>query len=40
MLPPYSAAIHAATGLPVFDYIGAINLLQQATHRSEYQDRY
>jgi hypothetical protein len=29
-LPPYSAAVQAATGLPVFDWIGFINYVQQA----------
>lgn len=40
MLPPYSAAIHAATGLPVFDYVNMINLLKRATHQSEYRGYY
>jgi hypothetical protein len=33
MLPPYSHAAQAATGLPVFDFITMINLFQKSTHR-------
>jgi hypothetical protein len=27
VLPPYAAAVHQATGLPVFDYITMINYI-------------
>lgn len=36
MLPPYAHAIHAATKLPVFDFVTMINYFQQATHRQEF----
>jgi hypothetical protein len=29
-LPPYSAAVQRATGRPVFDWIGFINLVHHA----------
>jgi hypothetical protein len=35
-LPPYSAAVQAATGLPVFDWIGFINYVQQAVSAKPY----
>ena len=35
-LPPYSAAVQAATGLPVFDWIGFINYVQQAVAAKPY----
>jgi hypothetical protein len=35
-LPPYSAAVQAATGLPVFDWIGFINYVQQAVNARPY----
>ena len=40
MLPPYSHAVQAATGLPVFDYVSMIRLFQQATHRKPYRSHY
>ena len=35
-LPPYSAAVQAATGLPIFDWIGFINYVQQAVNAKPY----
>jgi hypothetical protein len=35
-LPPYSAAVQAATGLPVFDWIGFINYVHQAVNAKPY----
>jgi hypothetical protein len=35
-LPPYSAAIQAAVGLPVFDWIGFIDYVQHAVVSREY----
>jgi hypothetical protein len=35
-LPPYSAAVQAATGLPVFDWIGFINYVHQAVSAKPY----
>jgi hypothetical protein len=35
-LPPYSAAVQAATGLPVFDWIGFINYVHQAVEAKPY----
>ena len=35
-LPPYSAAVQAATGLPVFDWIGFINYVHQAVNARPY----
>jgi hypothetical protein len=35
-LPPYSAAVQAATGLPVFDWIGFINYVHQAVVAKQY----
>lgn len=35
-MPPYSAAIQAATGLPVFDWIGFINYVHHAVVRRPY----
>ena len=35
-LPPYGAAVQAATGLPVFDWIGFINYVHHAVVRSPY----
>jgi hypothetical protein len=35
-LPPYSAAVQAATGLPVFDWIGFINYVHQAVVAKPY----
>jgi len=35
-LPPYSAAVQAATGLPVFDWIGFINYVHQAVDAKPY----
>jgi hypothetical protein len=35
-LPPYSAAIQRATGLPVFDWIGFINYVHHAVVRRPY----
>ena len=36
MLPPYAKAIRDATNLPVFDFVGMINLFQRASHREEF----
>lgn len=36
-LPPYSAAVQAATGLPVFDWIGFINYVHHAVVRTPYR---
>lgn len=35
-LPPYSAAVQAATGLPIFDWIGFINYVHHAVVRTPY----
>ncbi len=35
-LPPYSAAVQAATGLPVFDWIGFINYVHQGVVAQPY----
>lgn len=35
-MPPYSAAIQQATGLPVFDWIGFINYVHHAVVRTPY----
>ncbi len=35
-IPPYSAAVQRATGLPVFDYIGFINYVHSAVVRTDY----
>jgi hypothetical protein len=35
-MPPYSAALQAATGLPVFDWIGFINYVHHAVVRRPY----
>lgn len=35
-LPPYSAAVQAATGLPVFDWIGFINYVHQSVSAKPY----
>jgi aspartate/glutamate racemase len=35
-LPPYSAAVQAATGLPVFDWIGFIEYVQHAVNARPY----
>jgi hypothetical protein len=35
-LPPYSAAVQTATGLPVFDWIGFINYVHQAVAAKPY----
>ena len=35
-LPPYSAAVQAATGLPVFDWIGFINYVHQGVVAQAY----
>lgn len=36
-MPPYSAAVQRATGLPVFDWIGFINYVHHAVVRKPYQ---
>jgi hypothetical protein len=36
-MPPYSAAVQRATGLPVFDWIGFINYVHHAVVRMPYQ---
>jgi hypothetical protein len=36
-MPPYSAAVQRATGLPVFDWIGFINYVHHAVVRGPYQ---
>ena len=38
-LPPYAAAVHEATGLPVFDYITMINHVHAAIAPRRYEDR-
>jgi len=38
-LPPYAAAVHDATGLPVFDYITMINHVHNAVVPNRYEDR-
>ena len=35
-LPPYSAAVQEATGLPVFDFVGFINYVHQAVNARRY----
>ncbi|MQA76492.1 MAG: hypothetical protein GEU88_19580 [Solirubrobacterales bacterium] len=35
-MPPYSAAVQRATGLPVFDWIGFINYVHHAVVRRPY----
>ena len=35
-LPPYAASIHAATGLPVFDFITLINWVHSAVVKRTY----
>ena len=35
-LPPYSAAVQAATGLPVFDWVGFINYVHQSVAAKPY----
>lgn len=40
MLPPYSRAVQAATGLPVFDFVTMINYFQRAAHRTEFTGYY
>jgi hypothetical protein len=37
MLPPYSAAVQEATGLPVFDYISMINYVYSAVVQRRYE---
>lgn len=39
-LPPYSAAIQEATGLPVFDWVGFINYVHHAVVRTPYHGIY
>lgn len=36
LLPPYSAAVHAATGLPVFDYITMIDYVYSAVVKQKF----
>ena len=36
MLPPYAKAVQDATGLPVYDFVGMIDYLQSATHKTGY----
>lgn len=36
-LPPYGAAVHRATNLPVFDWIGFINYVHHAVVRTAYR---
>jgi len=36
-MPPYSAAVQRATGLPVFDWIGFINYVHHAVVRTPYE---
>ena len=36
-MPPYSAAVQRATGLPVFDWIGFINYVHHAVVRRPYK---
>lgn len=40
LLPPYSRAVQAATGLPVFDYVTMIDYFQAGTHRRRYKGIY
>ena len=39
-LPPYSAVVQRATGLPVFDWIGFINYVHHAVVRTPYEGIY
>lgn len=36
MTPPYAAAVQAAVGLPVFDFVTMIDYLHSATHQKSY----
>lgn len=40
MLPPYSHAAQAATGLPVFDFVTMINYFQRASFRRQFSGYY
>ncbi len=40
MLPPYSHAVQAATGLPVFDFISMIDYVQAGTQRRPFSGLY
>lgn len=40
LLPPYSRAVQAATGLPVFDYITMIDYFQAGTYQYRYEGIY
>ena len=40
MLPPYTKAVHEATGLPVYDFINMIDYFQQSSHRKAYSGYY
>lgn len=40
LLPPYSRAAQAATGLPVFDFVSMINYFQRASYQKEYTGFY
>lgn len=40
LLPPYSAAVSEATGLPVFDFITMFNYFYEGTHQTRYQGYY
>ena len=40
MLPPYTRAVHEATGLPVYDFINMIDYFQRGSHRKAYSGYY
>lgn len=40
MMPPYSKAVHEATGLPVYDFMSLINYFHRGTHQQPYQGYY
>lgn len=40
MLPPYAAAVQAASGVPVYDFITMMNQLHAATHQRAYAGSY
>lgn len=40
LMPPYSAAVQKATGLPVFDFLTMIDYFYAGTHQTPYQGYY
>jgi hypothetical protein len=38
MLPPYAAAVHEATGLPVFDYLSMIDFVASSVRKKTFID--